>query len=73
MEAARTLKQPVEAKAPRVVHTERKIHFELVVADPDPLGVFGFAFATFLANLSAIGVYSFNAMWLSTMIALGER
>jgi len=44
---------------------------ELVVADADPLGVFGFAFATFLANLSTLGVYSFNAMWLSTMIFLG--
>jgi succinate-acetate transporter protein len=40
--------------------------FESVIADPDPLGVFGFAFATFLANLSTLGVYSFNAMWLST-------
>jgi len=44
---------------------------ELAVADPDPLGVFGFAFATFLANLSTLGVYNFNAMWLSTMIFLG--
>ena len=45
--------------------------FEVVIADPDPLGIFGFAFATFLANLSTLGVYSFNAMWLSTMIFLG--
>lgn len=44
---------------------------ELVIADPDPLGVFGFAFATFLANLSTLGVYQFNAMWLSTMVFLG--
>lgn len=46
-------------------------HFEFVIADPDPLGVFGFAFATFLANLSTLGVYPFNAMWLSTMLLLG--
>ena len=45
--------------------------FELIIADPDPLGVFGFAFATLLANLSVLGVYSFNAMWLSTMVFLG--
>lgn len=44
---------------------------ELVVADPDPLGIFGFAFATFLANLSTLGLYSFNGMWLSTMLFLG--
>ena len=45
--------------------------FGLVIADPDPLGIFGFAFATFLANLSTLGVFSFNAMWLSTMLFLG--
>jgi len=49
----------------------RRVDFELVIADPDPLGVFGFAFATFLANLSALGIFAFNAMWLSTMIFLG--
>jgi len=47
------------------------LHIEEVVADPDPLGTFGFAFATFLANLSALGFFTFNAMWLSTMIFLG--
>lgn len=49
----------------------RILNFELQIADPDPMGVFGFAFATFLANLSVIGVYSFNGMWLSTMVFLG--
>ena len=51
--------------------TGRIVNLELLIADPDPLGVFGFAFATFLANLSTLGVYSFNAMWLSTMVFLG--
>ena len=35
------------------------------------MGIFGFAFATFLANLNTLGVYSFNAMWLGAMIFLG--
>jgi uncharacterized protein len=41
------------------------------IADPDPLGLFGFAFATLLANVGALGVYSFNAMWLTTTFFLG--
>ena len=57
--------------SPLAVTTGRIVDFEIVIADPDPLGVFGFAFATFLANLSALGVYSFNAMWLGTMFFLG--
>ena len=57
-------KNPVALNAPGM-------NFEMVCADPDPLGVFGFAFATFLANLSALGFFAFNAMWLSTMIFLG--
>lgn len=62
---------PGRAEPRKIVSTSRRLDFELVIADPDPLGVFGFAFATFLANLSALGVFAFNSMWLSTMIFLG--
>lgn len=61
----------VQAKTKPVAAPTGVFDFKLLIADPDPLGVFGFAFATFLANLSALGVYSFNAMWLSTMVFLG--
>jgi uncharacterized protein len=69
METTRIPQVRVEMKTNPL--TALSARLELVVADPDPLGVFGFAFATFLANLSTLGVYSFNATWLSTMIFLG--
>ena len=69
MQASTILQNNFEEDTNRWRHSPRV--FGLVIADPDPLGVFGFAFATFLANLSALGVYSFNAMWLGTMFFLG--
>ena len=69
MQATQILEANVETKSNKLAALTGR--FELVIADPDPLGIFGFAFATFLANLSTLGVYSFNAMWLSTMIFLG--
>jgi succinate-acetate transporter protein len=29
---------------------------EMVIANPDPLGLFGFAFATFLGNAATLGL-----------------
>jgi hypothetical protein len=61
MQATPILHDTVDENADSLVALTRR--FELGIADPDPLGVFGFAFATFLANLSTLGVYSFNATW----------
>lgn len=69
MQLAQISEANVEMKSNRLAALAGR--FEMVIADPDPLGIFGFAFATFLANLSTLGVYSFNAMWLSTMLFLG--
>ncbi len=71
METLQNLQASVQARTIQVAAPGRIFNFELQIADPDPMGVFGFAFATFLANLSALGVYPFNAMWLSTMVFLG--
>jgi uncharacterized protein len=55
----------------------REYKMEMVIANPDPLGLFGFAFATFLGNAATLGFYGatsgqliFECMFLGGFVQL---
>jgi uncharacterized protein len=56
---------------------DRDYKMEMVIANPDPLGLFGFAFATFLGNAATLGLYAgtsgqviFECMFLGGFVQL---
>jgi succinate-acetate transporter protein len=55
----------------------REFKMDMVIANPDPLGLFGFAFATFLGNAATLGLYGatsgqliFECMFLGGFVQL---
>jgi succinate-acetate transporter protein len=55
----------------------REFKMDMIIANPDPLGLFGFAFATFLGNAATLGLYSgtsgqviFECMFLGGFVQL---
>jgi uncharacterized protein len=55
----------------------REYKMDMVIANPDPLGLFGFAFATFLGNAATLGLYGatsgqliFECMFLGGFVQL---